>query len=279
MARTGLIAAMGMVVLALGLAAPARAGLPPLAPEALCASEIAKSEQLYGIPARLLDSISVVESGRYDRDSRATLAWPWTVTSEGEGKFFPTKAEAVAEVKRLKAKGVRNIDVGCMQVNLHYHPDAFSSIEDAFEPTANVGYAARFLKGLYNATNHWVTAASYYHSQTPALAAAYRDRLLKVWNGSGTSTAVAAAPAPSSKARSQVASLPPGKATPPITPAPSHPRVQEMREAWKTQVASAREEARRIADAYRQARLAEYQLRRERMAEARRAVGLAPSGY
>lgn len=248
-----------------GTVGPA-AAVPPPASEASCAAEAQRHERLYGIPSRLLESISVVESGRYDRDRRATLAWPWTVTAEGEGKYFPTKAEAVAEVRKLKARGVRNIDVGCMQVNLYYHPEAFDSLDEAFDPATNVGYAARFLKGLYEATNHWVTAASYYHSQTPHLAAAYRERLMKVWNG----------PSGSDRAVASLAPVKPGVANRPV---PSSPKVERLREAWKDQVAETRAEAGRIAAAYRQARLSEYKMRRARMIESRRALGLPADGY
>jgi hypothetical protein len=258
------------VVLGLGWPGSARATMPGLAPDALCSAETARNERLYGIPARLLDSISVVESGRYDRERKATLAWPWTVTAEGDGKYFPTKGEAVAEVKRLKARGVKNIDVGCMQVNLYYHPEAFDSLDEAFDPATNVAYAARFLKGLFGATNHWVTAASYYHSQTPHLAAAYRERLMKVWNG-----------APGSEPRA-VAALPKAPALklgPTQKPVPSSPQVESQRREWKNQIAQSRVEASQIAAAYRQARLAEYQLRRGRMQDARRASGLSADGY
>lgn len=263
--RMGLVAGAGLMVLVVaggGKAAPA-APLG-LANEALCAAEAGHQERNWGIPARLLESISIVESGRWDSARKASVAWPWTVTAEGKGNYFPTKDEAVAEVKRLKAKGVRNIDVGCMQVNLHYHPQAFESLDEAFDPGANVAYAARFLKGLHGATNHWITAASYYHSQTPHLAAAYRERLLKVWNGSGADGRAFASVKPLVGQNK---------------PKPTTPAVQEMRDSWKTQAASSRDEARRIADAYRQARLSEYQLRRDRMKESRRASGLSPDGY
>lgn len=260
----------GLVVAALALlAAGAVSAAPPAAPEALCATETSRFERHYGIPQRLLDAISVVESGRYNAENRAVLAWPWTVTAEGNGRYFPTKDEAVAEVKRLKARGVRNIDVGCMQVNLHWHPDAFNSLDEAFEPASNVAYAARFLKGLFEATNHWVTAASYYHSQTPHLAAAYRQRLMKVLDAGGTALARAEVKPPP----------PPVSGGPQYRPVPSNPSVQAMRESWKEQNTVNRNEARRIADAYRKARLAEYQLRRAKMVEYRRAVGLSGDGY
>ena len=247
---------------------PARA-VTPLPADNLCATEAYASERAYGIPPALLHAISIVESGRYDADSRATIAWPWTVTAEGQGRYLPNKTEAIAEVRRLKARGVENIDVGCMQVNLHFHPDAFSSLEQAFDPAANVAYAARFLKGLFGATGHWPTAASYYHSQTPSLAAAYRERLMKVWNGAGGST--------------QLASVPRGVTPVPYAPTlkqvPGSPRVEDMRKAWREQAQASRDEASRIADAYRKARVAEYQLRRIRFQEARTALATTPQRY
>lgn len=239
----------------------AQAGVPQ---EAVCAMETEAAERQYGLPARLLNAISIVESGRYDRDNKATLAWPWTVTSGGDGKYFPTKAEAIAEVQRLRAKGVKNIDVGCMQINLMYHPNAFSSLEQAFNPADNVGYAARFLKGLFQSTGNWVMAASYYHSQTPSLAAAYRGRLLKVWDGDGD-------------AGTQVASA---RLSPRQTPAPGRTQnADALRREWQEQQQAQRDEARRIANAYRQARIVEYQLRRARMVDSRRGAGAYSSGY
>lgn len=242
----------------------ARATIPGLPTQALCAAETSSAERSYGIPSQLLDAISLVESGRYDAESRAVLAWPWTVMAEGEGRYFPTKAEAVAEVKKLKARGVKNIDVGCMQVNLMYHGNGFSSLEDAFEPSSNVGYAARFLKGLYASTNHWPTAASYYHSQTPHLAAIYRDKLMKVWTAGGSRNAIASlSPVPPQRQQLQPTQGP--------RPTMSH-RVEQAREAWRSSRGGVQDEARAIANAYRQARMVEYQMRRARMVELRQAL-------
>ncbi|MDZ7712446.1 MAG: hypothetical protein U5L06_04740 [Rhodovibrio sp.] len=68
--------------------------------------------------------------------------------AEGRGRYLPSKAAAIAEVRDLQARGVSNIDVGCMQVNLHWHGDAFESLEQAFDPAYNVAYAAAFLLDL-----------------------------------------------------------------------------------------------------------------------------------
>ncbi|WP_239988587.1 lysozyme family protein [Paramagnetospirillum kuznetsovii] len=264
--RTWMGAALAVIMLAPN---PAKAVTPPVN-DAICAGETAAAERSYGIPAALLHSISIVESGRYDSERRAVIAWPWTVMAEGQGRYFPSKAEAIAEVRKLKARGVQNIDVGCMQVNLRYHPTAFANLDEAFDPAANVGYAARFLKGLFDATGHWPTAASYYHSQTPSLAAIYRDKLMKVWNGTGASTQTQLASAsPPSRATAKSKPVP---HAPTLQAVPGSPDVEERRRAWREQTLASRDEAGRIAAAYRQARVAEYQLRRARFQEARAAL-------
>lgn len=148
----------------------------------VCGQETARQEKLQAIPDRLLHAISLVESGRWDADHRATLAWPWTVMAEGEGRFLPSKDAAIAEVKKLQARGVRNIDVGCMQVNLLAHPDAFATLDEAFEPRSNVAYAGRFLKDLQAQDNNWGQAGAHYHSQTPSEAAPYKAKLMSVWD-------------------------------------------------------------------------------------------------
>ena len=126
-------------------------------------------------------AIARVESGRRDPASGETQPWPWTINAEGRGSFYPDKAAALAAVRALQAQGVRSIDIGCMQVNLRHHPNAFASLEDAFDPLANARYAARFLTELQGSRNDWMAAASAYHSQTPEFAAPYRARVASAW--------------------------------------------------------------------------------------------------
>ena len=87
------------------------------APGELCRPAIRAAERAYGIPFALLAALGRVESGRRDPETGTFGPWPWTINAEGRGQFFPTKAEAIAEVRRLQARGVRSIDVGCMQIN------------------------------------------------------------------------------------------------------------------------------------------------------------------
>jgi hypothetical protein len=76
----------------------------------------------------------------------------------------------------------RFVDVGCMQVNLHYHPDAFASLDDAFDPTSNADYGAQLLVQLYQAEarGRWDIAVGLYHSHTLRLADKFRDRVARI---------------------------------------------------------------------------------------------------
>jgi hypothetical protein len=159
-------------------AAPARATPDP---GLACRAAISLAERDQGIPAGLLQAIGRVESGRRDPTTGRFAPWPWTINAEGRGMFFPTREAAIAEVRQLQARGVRIIDVGCMQVNLHHHPNAFPTLEQAFDPVANARYAARFLGELQAARQDWGRAAGHYHSQTAERAEPYRNRVLAAW--------------------------------------------------------------------------------------------------
>jgi hypothetical protein len=172
--------------------ATARPSLPPApgiaqrqavaaAPATLCETAVTTAEYVNRLPPRLLGAISLTETGRVDPATGRIRPWPWTIDAGGEGQFFETKQEAIAAVKALQARGVRSIDVGCLQVNLMYHPDAFASLEEAFDPRGNANYAARFLNSLYVGSKDWASATAAYHSETPALGDAYRVLVMARW--------------------------------------------------------------------------------------------------
>ena len=149
-----------------------------------CNRAVQAAERAGGIPKHLLSAISRAESGRWNKQKRANLAWPWTVTANGRGKFFDSKVEAMAEAEILLTEGVRNIDVGCMQINLMYHADAFETLSQAFDPAANARYGAKYLRIMHERTGDWRQAAAHYHSTTPEKANKYRRKVMRLWNES-----------------------------------------------------------------------------------------------
>lgn len=172
-------------VLALGVAilAPtcAMAQDAELAPELQCLRYVQAQERAKTIPVGLLTAITMVESGRRGDDGKVN-PWPWTINVGGRGMYFASKEEAIAETRKLMDEGQRSIDVGCMQINLRYHPNAFKNLEEAFDPAANVAYGAQFLKSLHLLQGSWPNAVERFHSSEDGRRAEYRERVLTVWN-------------------------------------------------------------------------------------------------
>lgn len=156
---------------------------PAAAAPGACAAAAAAVEREQGLPPNLLLAIGLVESGRRDPSTGAVVPWPWAVNDEGRDRYFNSQAEAVAYVRQTQAGGARSIDVGCFQINLHWHPGAFASLEMAFDPDANARYAGRFLAALALQRGGWDAAVAAYHSANAALGTPYRDAVLAVWGG------------------------------------------------------------------------------------------------
>lgn len=169
------------IALAWAVAAPARGAETLDNPWALCQQGIAAAERQHDLPPHLLTAIAQTESGRWNPDRSESLAWPWTVMAEGEGRFLPSKQAAIETVEALRARGVQNIDVGCLQVNLRYHPDAFSDLAQAFDPGRNAAYAAGFLASLRQEARSWTRAIGHYHSRQAIRGNAYRAKVYKAW--------------------------------------------------------------------------------------------------
>ena len=179
--RARLIALLGPTETLARLQDASPAAEMPAGAQSACTPAIHAAERAIGTKAGLLGAIATVESGRPGRDGRRH-PWPWTVNVNGRGRFFASRAQAIAWVRASLRQGATAIDVGCMQVDLEQHPHAFATLTQAFDPALNAGYAARFLRALWLADprRDWMVAAGFYHSHTPPLAAAYR-RLVAAW--------------------------------------------------------------------------------------------------
>ncbi|MBX9698777.1 MAG: lytic transglycosylase domain-containing protein, partial [Acetobacteraceae bacterium] len=166
-----------------GTAAPGPAA--PAEDWSACRRAIAAVEPGSGLPPGLLLAIALVESGRRDPASGRVEPWPWAMNVEGAGRLPSDRASALAELRALQARGVRSVDVGCMQVNLAHHPQAFPSLEAAFDPPTNVRYAAAFLRQLFARTGDWPQAIASYHSGEDLRGLRYHRRVALARIGAG----------------------------------------------------------------------------------------------
>ena len=146
------------LLLTLAAVSPATAG---------CVSSLVQAAARHGVPPDLMLALGHAESG-----------WKaFAINSAGDSHFPETAAAAVALVESEQARGIVSIDVGCGQINLRWHADAFGNLEEAFDPERNAEYAAGFLAELKAAHGDWQTAVAHYHSSDPDAQRAYLERV------------------------------------------------------------------------------------------------------
>lgn len=143
--------------------------------ETACLDAAAKAETQYKIPDKLLQAITLVETGRSEDGD--LVAWPWTTNLNATGRYFDSKNEALRFVRNNIRDGESSIDVGCFQINTKWHGAQFASIDDMIDPEAAAEYAAKFLLGLKEEYGDWNTAAAKYHSRTPVFSNRYAKKL------------------------------------------------------------------------------------------------------
>lgn len=169
-------------MIGVGVSTPVGAATDPLIEGAkLCTKHLPRYEREYGIPTHLLSAIASTESGRYHENLKIRIPWPWTINVDGKGYYYETKQAALDAAKKFRSRGIKSMDVGCMQVNMQHHPHAFASIDQAFEPEKNIAYAASFLRTLYEEGKSWKSAAGDYHSKTPSRGNQYVGRVYDSW--------------------------------------------------------------------------------------------------
>ncbi|WP_298841155.1 lytic transglycosylase domain-containing protein [uncultured Roseobacter sp.] len=146
--------------------------------ENICDAASTEAAASSGVPLQVLKAIARTESGR-TRDGTFS-AWPWTVNVAGDGRWFSSRTEALSFVRAEIESGETLIDVGCFQINLHWHGDQFGTISEMIDPTANAAYAARFLSQLFFETGDWNEAVGKFHSRTPQHAEKYLNRYNRI---------------------------------------------------------------------------------------------------
>jgi soluble lytic murein transglycosylase-like protein len=123
-----------------------------------CEREIVRAAGRHDVPVAVLYAVGLAETGR-----RGSMA-PYALNIEGKAVFPRSRDEARKTVDAALKEGYRLIDVGCMQINHHYHANRFASVDGMLDPAANVDYAARFLNSLKARHTSWSMAVARYHA-------------------------------------------------------------------------------------------------------------------
>lgn len=173
-----------LLLAALVWTAPAQARQTAPAPHFDCEALATVAGAELGLPPHLLPAIARVESGtNVDGQHRA---WPWTVNQGGRGSYHASPDAALARVAALLAAGVRNVDLGCMQINWRWHNAEFDTAASMIDPAQNTRYAARYLRMLFDRHGDWALAVAHYHAGDAARGRAYADKVLAMQAQIGT---------------------------------------------------------------------------------------------
>lgn len=160
-ARTLLAAAVLAAIAASGArAAPEKLKL------GICEAEIARASVKFGVPLPVLYAVGLTESG-----GNGTLQ-PLLVATRRTSYVAKSVPDAIRKFNEIRiAESTDLVDLGCLQANYYWHKDEFNSLEEMFDPRANVEQAAKFLNVLYKRHGSWIMAAARYNAgpkNTPA---------------------------------------------------------------------------------------------------------------
>lgn len=141
---------IGFLIASILIAGPAYAG------PATCSDALARVAARYpAAPTALVEAMMYAESGGY----------PWIANVDGVPHKFPNMEEAATFLKNAMKSAQKNVDVGCMQVNMLYHGKYFATMEDALDPENNIAYATRYHLRMRAKGANWTEATAFYHNQ------------------------------------------------------------------------------------------------------------------
>ena len=149
---------LALMSVAAVLSISSAAAAPPPPPPKPCEKEMMRAAKQHGIPLGMLYAVGLTETGR------AGSLQPYALNVEGRASYGLDLRQALSLFEAARKAGAKLIDLGCMQINHHFHAEQFGSVEEMFDPSKNVDYAARFLKQLYAREGTWTMAVARYNA-------------------------------------------------------------------------------------------------------------------
>ena len=141
---------------------------------------VAKS---YQVPADILYSIALAESGKLYKGKR--LPWPWALNINGQSVFCGSEQEAVNRISGA-IKNKQLVDIGLMQISWRWQKQRFSNPAEALVPIHNLKAGAKILREQFEQNYDWWDAVGRYHdpgqdASSLDSAERYRARVKKYW--------------------------------------------------------------------------------------------------
>ncbi|NLC21098.1 MAG: lytic transglycosylase domain-containing protein [Halomonadaceae bacterium] len=115
------------------------------------------------VDPQLLYAVALAESQKtVDGQVRP---WPWALNVQGKGYYFDTREEAEDHLAATIARGVKNVDIGPLQINYNWHGHRIVEPSDLFDLATSVRVGADILsEALGSAPHDRVLAVGRYHN-------------------------------------------------------------------------------------------------------------------
>jgi len=105
-------------------------------------AEAAKSHDL---DPWLLYAITLEESGKIDSAQGLLKPWPYQLHRQGKTLMFDSLEAAADQIRTWEQAGVRNYDIGPLQINRHWHGHRVDELADLLDVQASLNLAAYLL--------------------------------------------------------------------------------------------------------------------------------------
>lgn len=129
----------------------------------------------------VLYAVALIESAKGSTKNQVT-PWPWALNKSGKSIIPASQQEARIILNNTLAEGSRNIDVGLMQINVHWQGHRVDKPEQLLNPVTNLQIGALVLaEAIQSVPNDLVLGIGRYHSwQNVSAAVAYGRKVLAV---------------------------------------------------------------------------------------------------
>ena len=135
-----------------------------------------------GIDPLLLHAVALAESA-FRRAPRQVSPWPYAIRNGSESVYPPSRAAAQLRLGQLLAStSPRQLDIGLMQINLHWHGRRVTSSEQLLDAAVNLRLGAEILAAaMRTAPADPVLGVGRYHSWRESRARWYGRKVLAIY--------------------------------------------------------------------------------------------------
>jgi soluble lytic murein transglycosylase-like protein len=139
-----------------------------------------KAGKAVGLDPLLVYAVALAESAS-GRGQGNISPWPWTLRAPGRPFYAQGQAEAQKKLAALQVQYGEAIDVGIMQINLHWHGHRVNDPAELLDPETNLLVGASVLAtAIRSAPDDLALGIGRYHSWQEKRARDYGKRVLAI---------------------------------------------------------------------------------------------------